>query len=113
MRVEIKINSPQYGVVYTASYTPKISDGAAKYNAAYAVSDDPYMVVDMVGDQSVRMITDHLICDDSTLGIDIDHSDIFLQVIIRKISPDKYISPSVYDYYLLVSEYNEDKFSEA
>jgi len=92
--------------IYTVSYTPVLS------NTITIPSDDTlFTVVDLVGDQSMRMIKDNSIIIDSVKSsYTVAKSKVYLMIIMRRNTGDANFSPAVEEYMLVTGSRDQNKF---
>jgi hypothetical protein len=92
--------------IYTVSYTPRVS------NTQIVPADTSLLsIVDLVGDQSIRMIYDNVVIFDTIrLSYKIIRADVYLSIIMRRNSADLNFSPAVEEYMLVVGSRDLNKF---
>jgi len=92
--------------IYTVSYTPVVS------NTAVIPSDTEILdVVDLIGDQSVRVGTNNIISFETTRqSHTIAKAEMYLVIIMRRNSANLNVSPAVEEYMLITGSRNENKF---
>ena len=108
MKRGIEILSPIYPLdVYTVSYTPSISNTTIIPSSGHTEAK----VIDLVGDQSARLTFNNIIVFNETKGpYIIDHSKIYLLIIMRRNSADQHFSPAVEEYMLVTGSVDPSKF---
>jgi hypothetical protein len=108
MKRGIKINGGVRALdIYTVSYTPTVS------NTQVIPTDTTLLkTVDLVGDHSARMVTDNaVVFSDTRAGYAVDHSDMFLLIIMRRNSAEENFSPAVEEHMLVIGSKNTAKFT--
>jgi len=107
MRLGIKImNNDNLLDIYTASYTPK------KSNTKITPSNTALLnIVDLIGDQSIKLTSDNIIYIDTTRkSYIVNKADIYLIVIMRRNSANDNYSPVLEEYMLLTGSRNINKY---
>lgn len=92
--------------IYTVSYTPATSN-----TRVIPVDDTLFNIIDLIGDESMRMLSDNLVLVEPTkYSQDVANADIYLTIIMRRNSAIETISPFVDEYMLLTSSRDVSKF---
>jgi hypothetical protein len=107
MKMGIQIfGSPSPLDIYTATYTPAIS------NTRNVSSLGSPVIVDMTGDQSMRLVAGNLILfDKSQLPFDVAYATFYLTIILRHNSAVEGVTPILKEYLLLTSSVDTQKFA--
>lgn len=111
MTFGIRINNPHVRDIYTVCYNPIVSNVWTPTVAAGGASHQ--VVVDLVGDRSIRSFEEYLVLiENSKYGIEVANSKLNLMIILRRNSPDKYITPIVDNYLFAASIKDSERFNE-
>ena len=107
MKRGIKIpGSPSPLDIFTATYTPTISNTRSSSSLGSSV------IVDMTGDNSMRLVTGNLIIfDKSQLPFDTAYAIFYLTTILRHNSSAEGVTPLLKEYLLLTSSVDTQKFA--
>lgn len=112
MCTTIKILSLQNPLdIYTASYTPILSN-TSKIPLPNGLGTTPILsIVDLKGDQSVRLAPGNIVVFDKIRNAHtIDHSVVYLIIILRRNSAEQNYSPTVEEYMLVTGSTDTQKF---
>lgn len=98
--------APMISDIFTVSYTPLIS---ASFSLPY--SQAILNVVDLRGDEKVRVVPNNFILFEEEFGQeDLGSADLYLMVIIRRNSANIYVSPLLDEFKLAIASRQDDKF---
>jgi hypothetical protein len=92
--------------IFTVSYYPDISN---TFNIPTDTSGQ--YTVDMVGDQSARLVGSNTIAFSSTRkGVEVSYTDLYLLILLRRNSAESYLSPAIEEYMLVTGSIDQTKF---
>jgi hypothetical protein len=96
--------------IYTVSYTPKVSNTRV-LPIEPDVDTELFNIVDLTGDQALRMFQDAVILVDRyKSGIEVVSADIYLTIIIRRNSAVESFTPFVEEFMLLTASRDSSRF---
>jgi len=112
MRYAIRITQPRSGDIFTATYTPVVSNvKLIDLDGTEDSSSKHQRVIDLTGDLTVRSYTDQLI---ELLSIkratNIVSADVYLMIVMRQDTGNKNLTPIVSEYMLGVGIEDKTKF---
>jgi hypothetical protein len=91
MKFGIRITQPRSGDIYTVSYDPVMSNIMTPTSVSVS-----QVIVDLLGDLTARSFTDQLVlCADVKHSLPITRTELYLMVLLRRNTADKYLSPSL------------------
>lgn len=94
--------------IYTVSYTPKVSNTYV----IPAISSTLTSIVDLVGDQSIRMVRENIIVFDKIrLSNTITNTEIYLSILLRRNSAEANWTPAIEEFMLLLGDTDINKFT--
>jgi hypothetical protein len=94
--------------IFTVSYTPSMSNTRV---IPLNVNDELFEIVDLVGDQSLRLFEDFVILADQLKnGVEVAKADIYLTIIMRRNSAVESFTPFVEEFMLLTASRDESRF---
>jgi hypothetical protein len=94
--------------IYTVSYTPRLSNTYVEPSNTSLLN-----VVDLTGDQNIRMVTNNVLTFSETKrGFKVASADIYLMILMRRNSANLNVSPILQDYLLVFGSKNQNKYNK-
>ena len=104
----VQLNDVRPLDIFTVSYTPTTSNTRV---TPIDVDTELFEIVDLVGDQSLRLIKDFIIVvDELKNGVEVAKADIYLTIIIRRNSAIESYSPFVEEFMVLAASRDSSRF---
>lgn len=95
--------------IFTVSYNPVQSNTMSRISSNTGLLSN----VDLTGDNTIRIVPENLIImDDFRKGHQLDHIDVYLQIVLRNNSSDDFVSPYLEEYMLVYNSKDEEKFTK-
>lgn len=92
--------------IYTVSYNPTVSNTQTLPN-----NQNLFTLVDLVGDNSMRMVSDNLITIEPIRNSYlVEYAEVYLVIIMRRNSANQNFSPAVEEFMLVTGSRNQQKF---